>query len=233
MSIRVLVVDDHQVFTEALAATLRRMADLEVAGVALSGPQAVGIAREAQPDVVILDFHLPGYGGEEAIARLREAAPNAKILVLTSDTSDETWARSVRAGAAGCLTKERALGEIEDAVRAAHEGRPLISADRLRAVLTSLETQARPATETGELLTEREVEILLLLADGKDSQAIADGLFISPNTVRTHLQNIFSKMGVHSKLEAVTLAAKTGLLRTPGRHQPAADLLPPSRAGER
>lgn len=233
MSIRVLVVDDHQVFTEALADTLRRMADLEVAGVALSGPQAVGIAREAQPDVVILDFHLPGYGGEEAIARLREAAPNAKILVLTSDTSDETWARSVRAGAAGCLTKERALGEIEDAVRAAHEGRPLISADRLRAVLTSLETQARPATETGELLTEREVEILLLLADGKDNQAIADGLFISPNTVRTHLQNIFSKMGVHSKLEAVTLAAKTGLLRTPGRHQPAVDLLPPSRTADR
>lgn len=232
MSVRVLVVDDHQVFAEALAATLRMTADLEVVGVATSGPQAVGVAREAQADVVILDFHLPGYSGQEAIARLREAAPNAKILVLTSDTSDETWARSVRAGAAGCLTKERALSEIEDAVRAAHEGRPLISADRLRAVLASLESQPRPTTETGEMLTEREIEILLLLADGQDSQAIADALFISPNTVRTHLQNIFSKMGVHSKLEAVTLAAKTGLLRTPGRHQPAADLLPSRRLGE-
>ncbi len=227
MSVRVLIVDDHQVFAEALAATLRMSADFEVAGVAVSGPQAVGIARESQPDVVLLDFHLPGYGGEEAIPRLREAAPDMKILVLTSDTSDATWARSVRAGAAGCVTKERALSEIEDAVRAAHEGRPLISAERLRAVLTSLESQARPTTETGEMLTEREIDILLLLADGKDNQAIADGLFISPNTVRTHLQNIFSKMGVHSKLEAVTLAAKTGLLRTPGRHQPASDLLPP------
>lgn len=233
MSVRVLVVDDHQVFAEALAASLRMSADFEVVGVAMSGPQAVGIARETQPNVVILDFHLPGYSGEEAIPRLHEAAPDAKILVLTSDTSDATWARAVRAGAAACVTKERALSEIEDSVRAAHEGRPLISADRLRAVLTSLESRARPMTETGEMLTEREIEILLLLADGQDSQAIADALFISPNTVRTHLQNIFSKMGVHSKLEAVTLAAKTGLLRTPGRHQPASDLLPPTRSAER
>ncbi len=225
MTIRVLIVDDHQVFAEALATTLARDAEFEVAGVAITGPAGIGIARAAQPDVVILDFHLPGYNAEEAMQRLTESAPNTKVLVLTSDTSDATWARAVRAGAVGCITKERALAEVEDAVRAAHEGRPLISATRLRAVLDSLEAQ-RPTTETGEQLTEREVEILLLLADGKDNQAIADALFISPNTVRTHLQNIFSKMGVHSKLEAVTLAAKTGLLRTPGRHQPAADLLP-------
>ncbi len=222
MSIRVLIVDDHQVFAEALASTLRASEDFEVVGVALSGPQAVGISRETPPDVVLLDFHLPGYGGDEAIARLREVAPEAKVVVLTSDTTDETWARAVRAGAVGCLTKERALVEVQDALRAAREGRPLIPAERLRAVLESLSAApGRALTETGEQLTEREVEILALLADGKDNQAIADALVISPNTVRTHLQNIFSKLGVHSKFEAVTLAAKSGILRSPGRHQPA------------
>lgn len=225
MSVRVLIVDDHQIFAEALAATLRLKPDFAVVGVATTGPQAIGIARESPPDVVLLDFHLPGYSAEEAMQRLREAAPDAKVLVITSDTSDQTWARAVRMGAVGCVTKDKALADVEDALRAAHEGRPLISAERLRAVLDSL-AATRPTTETGEQLTEREVEILLLLADGKDNQAIADALFISPNTVRTHLQNIFSKLGVHSKLEAVTLAAKTGLLRTPGRHQAAADILP-------
>lgn len=225
MSVRVLIVDDHQIFAEALAATLRLKPDFAVVGVATTGPQAIGIARESPPDVVLLDFHLPGYSAEEAMQRLREAAPDAKVLVITSDTSDQTWARAVRMGAVGCVTKDKALADVEDALRAAHEGRPLISAERLRAVLDSL-AATRPTTETGEQLTEREVEILLLLADGKDNQAIADALFISPNTVRTHLQNIFSKLGVHSKLEAVTLAAKTGLLRTSGRHQAAADVLP-------
>lgn len=229
--IRVLIVDDHKIFAEAFASTLSGRPGFEVAGVAITGPQAVGIAKESQPDVVLLDFHLPGYSGEEAIARLREVAPSTKILVLTSDTSDATWARSVRAGAVGCVTKERSLDEIVNGIEAAHEGRPLIEASRLRVVLDGLSAPPRPTSETGEQLTEREVEILLLLADGKDNQTIADVLIISPNTVRTHLQNMFSKMGVHSKLEAVTLAAKTGLLRSPGKHQPAFDLLPPRRAG--
>lgn len=224
---RVLIVDDHKVFAEAIATSLRLSKKVEVAGVATTGPQAVGIAREARPDVVLLDFHLPGYGGEEAITKLREAAPDTKILVLTSDTTDATWARAVRVGAVGCITKERSLEEIEDAINRAHAGEPLISAERMRAVLDSMSQQPRLAT--GEQLTEREVDILLLLADGKDNQAIADTLIISPNTVRTHLQNLFSKMGVHSKLEAVTLAAKLGLLRSPGRHEPPGDLLGPRR----
>jgi DNA-binding NarL/FixJ family response regulator len=232
VSTRVLVVDDHLVFAEALEASLKADPRFDVVAIATTGPQAVGIARATQPDVVLLDFHLPGYSADEGMPRLREAAPNAKVLILTSDTSDQTWARAVRAGAVGCVTKDKGLSEIEDAIVAAREGRPLISAERLQRVLESMVAPGRPTTETGEQLTEREVEILLLLADGKDNQAIADALFISPHTVRTHLQNIFSKMGVHSKLEAVTLAAKTGLLRTSGRHQPAADLLPrgPARA---
>lgn len=226
---RVLIVDDHKVFAEAIGTSLRLSKRVEVAGVATTGPQAVGIAREAQPDVVLLDFHLPGYSGEEAITKLREAAPDMKILVLTSDTSDATWARAVRTGAVGCITKERSLEEIEDAIIKAHSGEPLISAERMRAVLESMSQEPRMATPTGEQLTEREVEILLLLADGKDNQAIADTLIISPNTVRTHLQNLFSKMGVHSKLEAVMLASKLGLLRSPGRHEPPHDLLGPRR----
>lgn len=226
---RVLIVDDHKVFAEAIGTSLRLSKKVEVVGVATTGPQAVGIAREVKPDVVLLDFHLPGYSGEEAIVKLREAAPDTKVLVLTSDTSDGTWARAVRTGAVGCITKERSLEEIEDAIMKAHTGQPLISAERMRAVLDSMSQQPRLATATGEQLTEREVEILLLLADGKDNQAIADTLIISPNTVRTHLQNLFSKMGVHSKLEAVTLAAKLGLLRSPGRHEPPSDLLGPRR----
>jgi len=204
--VRVLIVDDHFLFADALGSAIRQTGEYEVAGVAQSGAQAISMARTAHPDVILLDYHLPGYDATELIPRLRSLAPGARVVVLTSDTSDATLVRGLRMGVEGYLTKERALDDVMDALRAVARGEKYLSEEQLA------RTRALTGEGTGEALTERELGILRLLAQGKDSQAIADELTISANTVRTHLQNIFSKLGVHSKLEAVAAATARGLL---------------------
>jgi len=204
--ILVEIVDDHFLFADALGSVIRGIEGYDVAGIAQSGAQAISIARSARPDVILLDYHLPGYDAADLIPRLRQLSPGVRIVVLTSDTSDATLARGLRAGVEGYITKERALDDVLDALRAVAAGERYLSDEQVA------RTQALTGGGTGEALTERELGILRLLAQGRDSQAIADELTISANTVRTHLQNIFSKLGVHSKLEAVTTAAARGLL---------------------
>jgi len=206
MTTKVEIVDDHFLFADALGSVIRGLDGYEVAGIAQSGAQAISIARTARPDVILLDYHLPGYDAADLIPRLRSLSPGVRIVVLTSDTSDATLARGLRAGVEGYITKERALDDVLDALRAVAAGERYLSDEQVA------RTQAASGEGTGEPLTERELGILRLLARGKDSQAIADELTISANTVRTHLQNIFSKLGVHSKLEAVTTATARGLL---------------------
>ncbi|HEX9437376.1 MAG TPA: response regulator transcription factor [Candidatus Limnocylindria bacterium] len=206
MTTKVEIVDDHFLFADALGSVIRGLDGYEVAGIAQSGAQAISIARTAHPDVILLDYHLPGYDAADLIPRLRSLSPGVRIVVLTSDTSDATLVRGLRAGVEGYITKERALDDVLDALRAVAAGERYLSDEQVA------RTQAATGEGTGEALTERELGILRLLAHGKDSQAIADELTISANTVRTHLQNIFSKLGVHSKLEAVTTATARGLL---------------------
>lgn len=202
---RVAIVDDHFLFADALGSVIRGLDGYEVAGIAQSGAQAISIARTARPDVILLDYHLPGYDAADLIPRLRQLSPGVRIVVLTSDTSDATLVRGLRAGVEGYLTKERALDDVLDALRTVASGERYLTDEQV--------ARTHAATEgTGESLTERELGILRLLAQGKDSQAIANELTISANTVRTHLQNIFSKLGAHSKLEAVATATARGLL---------------------
>jgi DNA-binding NarL/FixJ family response regulator len=206
MTTKVEIVDDHFLFADALGSVIRGMPEYEVAGIAQSGAQAISIARTAQPDIVLLDYHLPGYDAADLIPRLRQLSPGVRIVILTSDTTDATLARGVRAGVEGYITKERALDDVLDALRTVAAGERYLSDEQMA------RTQALAAEGSGEALTERELGILRLVAQGKDSQAIADELTISANTVRTHLQNIFSKLGAHSKLEAVATATARGLL---------------------
>lgn len=206
MTTRVEIVDDHFLFADALGSVIRGLDGYEVAGIAQSGAQAISIARTARPDVILLDYHLPGYDAADLIPRLRQLSPGVRIVVLTSDTTDATLARGLRAGVEGYITKERALDDVLEALRTVSGGGQYLSDEQVA------RSQAVTGGSTGETLTERELGILRLLAQGKDSQAIADELTISTNTVRTHLQNIFAKLGVHSKLEAVTTATARGLL---------------------
>ena len=193
MSPSVAIVDDHFLFAEALAGAVREIGGHEVAGIAVTGAQAVSLCRERQPDIVLLDLHLPGYKGEELIARVRSAAPRAKVIIVTSDTTEASLARAMQAGASAYITKDRA---IDDVVRA------------LREAATQLgPREARPA------LTDRELEILRYLDRGRDPKAIAAELGLSVHTVRTHLQNAFEKLGARSQIEALSLARQRSLLR--------------------
>jgi two-component system, NarL family, response regulator len=206
MTTRVEIVDDHFLFADALGSVIRGLEGYEVAGIAQSGAQAISIARTAQPDVILLDYHLPGYDAADLIPRLRQLRPGVRIIVLTSDTSEGTLVRGLRAGVEGYITKERALDDVLEAMRTVAAGGRYLTDEQMA------RSQVASGEASGEALTERELGILRLLAQGKDNQAIADQLTISTNTVRTHLQNIFSKLGVHSKLEAVTTANARGLL---------------------
>lgn len=202
---RVQIVDDHFLFAEALGSVIRELPEYDVVGIAVTGPQAISMAQEKQPQVILLDYHLPGYTAEQIIPRLRSLSPNSRVIILTSDTSTMTLAKSLQAGVSGYLTKDRALDDVVAALKQVAAGQNII---------TEAQAAALPETASeGDALTTREVEILNLLAMGKDAVAIADELTISANTVRTHLQNIFSKLGAHSRLEAVVLARSRGAIR--------------------
>ncbi|HEX9495673.1 MAG TPA: response regulator transcription factor [Candidatus Limnocylindria bacterium] len=203
---RVQIVDDHFLFAEALGSVIRDLPDYELVGLAVTGPQALSMAQEKQPQIVLLDYHLPGYSAEQLAPRLRAAAPGARIVILTSDTTEGSMVKGVQAGVDGYLTKDRALDDVVQALASVRQGRSALTAEQLATA------QALPSDAQADALTGRELEILRLMASGRDSTAIADDLAISQNTVRTHLQNLFAKLGAHSKLEAVTIATRRKLL---------------------
>jgi DNA-binding NarL/FixJ family response regulator len=201
---RVQIVDDHFLFAEALGSVIRDLPEYDLVGIAVTGPQAVSMSQDKQPEVILLDYHLPGYSADQLIPRLRNAAPSSRVIILTSDTSEASLVKGIQAGVSGYLTKDRALDDVVQALRAVAAGQSILTVDQI--------SKVPQADVAGEQLTHREVEILRMLARGRDAQSIADELTISSNTVRTHLQNIFGKLGAHSKLEAVSLAGRRGLL---------------------
>ncbi|MBI3522603.1 MAG: response regulator transcription factor [Chloroflexi bacterium] len=205
MPTRVQIVDDHFLFAEALGSVIREIPAYDLVGIAVTGSQAISMAQEKQPEIILLDFHLPGYSADVLGPRLHSVAHNAKIVILTSDQTEASMVKGIQSGALGYLTKDRALDDVIRALDDVAAGAVVLSPEQL-------EIARRGQLEPGETLTQREIEILKLLSRGRDTLAIADVLTISANTVRTHLQNIFSKLGAHSKLEAVTVAKDRGLL---------------------
>jgi len=214
--IRVLLVDDHQLLVDALSHALEGIPDIRVVAVARSVAEARMAARE-QLDVVLMDYHLPDGTGAEATRAIKSRWPSARVVMLTAVSDDETILESIQAGADGYLTKDRAMSDVVEAVRAAHGGEILLP----RAVVFGIARRVAAARERSETLpvaeplTPRELEVLKTLVEGLPSREICARLFIAPNTLRTHTQNIMSKLQVHSKLEAVAFALRHRMVEPP------------------
>lgn len=210
--ITVLVVDDHQMFSQGLVRILEEQSDISVVGTAESVQGSVAAARMHKPDVVLMDYELSDGHGVDAAAQIRKDLPDTRVVMLTAYTDDAILVAAIEAGCSGYVTKHKVIEEVVDAVRAAHAGEALISPAMLVRLLPKLRPNKRGV---GSDLTERETEVLRLLAEGLSNQAIADKLVISVHTVRHHVQNVITKLQAHSKLEAVATAAREGLIRYP------------------
>jgi len=216
--IRVLLVDDHAVFCDALSAILGLEADIQVVGRGGSVREAVEAARRLEPDVVLLDVHMPDGSGIEAVAAIKTDRPQTQVVILTSDEDESVLRSAVQAGVTGYLSKHESAAQVVQAVRSAARGEALIAPYMLARLLHGLQKKDEPGPATP--LTKRELEVLRELSLGHDNDAVATALRMSPNTVRTHVQNILSKLKVHSKLEAVSRGIREGWIRIP--QEPAA-----------
>src|SRR3954463_3254419 len=214
--IRVLFVEDHQLLADALSALLGREPDIEVVGVAGTVADAKAMSKE-RLDVVLMDYHLPDGTGAEATRAIKARWPGARVVMVTALTDDETVLESIRAGADGYLTKDRAAEDVVNAVRAAYAGETLLP----RQVIVEIARRVSAARErkeerrVAEPLTPRELKVLRALTEGVSTPEICDRLFIAPHTLRTHVQNIMGKLRVHSKLEAVAFARRYRLVEPP------------------
>jgi DNA-binding NarL/FixJ family response regulator len=206
--IRVLIVEDHQVVAEGLAALINHQIDMKVVGEAGSVAETLIAAAELGPDVVLLDFRLPDGTGAEAAAAIREVRPEAKLIFLTREDTDEARFSAVQSGASAFIHKSKAAAEVVKAIRDVARGRTLITPRTIATLLA----KRRGIEAQLQSLTVREREVLRLMADGLSSRAIAAKLGISYTTIRTHIRSVGSKLGVHSKLEAIVKARELGLL---------------------
>jgi len=207
--IRVLIVDDHDVFASSLAQVLELEADLRSLGTASSIAEARTMIPTTLPDVVLMDHRLPDGDGIAAISELQPLRHSAKFVVLTASTADHVLVTAIEAGASGFLSKSRSLDEVRSAVRAAHSGEAVISPELLARLLPRLNRRREPSRVE---LTERELEVLGLLAEGLTNSEIAERIVVSVHTVRNHVANLSAKLGAHSKLEALSIAIRRGLL---------------------
>ena len=213
--ITVLLVDDHRLVVEGLAALLNAAEDVRVIATAASGGDAVRLAADHQPNVIVMDAHLQNESGAEVAMRVRERRPQVPIVFVSADETEAAMIDAVRAGACAYLPKSRAAADVVDAVRRAADGEMMIPAAQLARLLARSHEMARDEAERRrvlESLTPREREVLGLMAGGFDNRAIAAELGIGFTTVRGHVQNILEKLEAHSKLEALACAARYGLL---------------------
>jgi DNA-binding NarL/FixJ family response regulator len=211
-TVGVLIVDDHRMFAESLARLLSDEPGIEVLGVAATGADAIELVSTLHPRVVLMDYQLPDRDGVLLTAEVRRTNPGVMVVMLTGSTDDRVLLAAIDAGCSGFLTKDRAAAEVADAVRAAAVGEALISPALLARLLPKLNRTHR---SIGENLSDREREILALLARGWSNKVIAAELFLSVNTIRNHVQSILSKLGAHSKLEAVATAVREGIIDYP------------------
>jgi DNA-binding NarL/FixJ family response regulator len=214
--IRVLVVDDHALFRRGLEMVLAQESDIEVVGEAGDGAEAVERAADLLPDVVLMDIRMPRRSGIEACTAIKDVVPSAQIIMLTISDEEADLYEAIKAGATGYLLKEISIDEVATAIRAVAGGQSLISpsmASKLISEFASLvkrdgDRQQVPAPR----LTERELEVLRLVARGLNNRDIARQLFISENTVKNHVRNILEKLQLHSRMEAVVYAVREKLL---------------------
>ncbi|QBI19193.1 response regulator transcription factor [Egibacter rhizosphaerae] len=212
----VLIADDHSLFRRGLEMVLSSEPDIDVLAEAGDGDEAVRLATSHQPDLVLMDVRMPTVSGIEATREIKQAIPQAKILMLTISDEEEDLYEAIKAGASGYLLKEISIDEVADAVRAVHAGQSLITPSMASKLLDEFASMAKKGEEKEQVpapkLTEREMEVLSLVAQGLGNREIARELFISENTVKNHVRNILEKLHLHSRMEAVVYAVREKLL---------------------
>jgi DNA-binding NarL/FixJ family response regulator len=212
--VRVIVVDDHDLFRTGLRNLLEEHG-VQVIGEAGNGQTAVRLVTELAPDVVIMDLNMPGLSGVEATRRLMTIAPLSRVVVLTISVDDEDVMNAVMAGACGYLLKDSSIDQLIAGIRAAAAGESLISPQIASKMLQRLRSQATSenAAETIRAeLSEREIQVLKLIANGKDNAQIAQDLFISPKTVKNHISNILMKLQIENRIQAAVYAVRSGIV---------------------
>lgn len=203
-TIRIMIIDDHPVVREGLAAIIERRPGMTVVAEGASGVEAVALYRAKQPDVTLMDLRLPEMDGVAAIRAIRSEFPDARILVVTTYDGDEDIYRAIQAGAKGYLLKDSPRDHLLEAIRVVRSGKAFIPSD----VATKLSERM-----SGQELTPREREVLQLIAGGKSNQEVGAALFISEGTVKGHVVNILEKLGAGDRTQAVTIAIKRGIIR--------------------
>ena len=218
MSIRVLLVDDQALVRSGFRLILETRDDIEVVGEAADGREAVDLARRVRPDVVLMDVRMPHVDGVEATLRLAAAGLPARVLILTTFDLDEYVYEAIRAGASGFLLKDVQPAQLVEAIRVVAAGEALLAPTVTRRLLDHFadalpSTEPKPPRPDLARLTERELEILKLLARGLSNAELADALFLSETTVKTHISSVLRKLGLRDRVQAVVLAYEAGLVR--------------------
>ncbi len=202
-TIRILIAEDHQVVRQGFIALLNMVDGLSIVAEAANGQQAIDLFRQHRPDVTLMDLRMPGIGGVETIIAIRREFPEARIIVLTTFDGDEDIFRAIQAGARGYMLKGMSVDELIDAIQTVHHGRsriPAAVAERLAERLS------------GNALTDRETEVLRTIVAGKSNKEIAAALFISEATVKTHINNLLSKLGATDRTQAARIALQRGIV---------------------
>ena len=214
--LRVMIVDDHALFRRGIQMVLDQEPDLEVVGEASDATEAITKATELMPDVLLMDVRMPGRSGIEAAGEIKDLLPHAKILMLTISDEESDLYDAIKAGASGYLLKEIPIEEVADAIRSVWAGQSRISPSMASKLLTEFAAMSKRADERTRVpaprLTDREMEVLQLVAEGLSNRDIGQRLFISENTVKNHIRNILEKLHLHSRMEAVVFAVREKMI---------------------
>ena len=211
--IKLIIADDHNIIRQGLRLILETEEDFNIVAEASDGAEALSLCAEHNPDVVLMDLRMPGMDGLTAIEKLRDRQPEIAVVILTTFNEDELMLRGLQAGARGYLLKDTERSALFDTIRAAARGETLLKPEIMARVLaTAGSGQTAPSTESDISLTERELEVLQAVARGDRSKEVAVQLGISERTVKAHLGNIYSKLGVDSRAAAIAIAAQKGIL---------------------
>ena len=223
MSVRVLLADDQRLVRESLSTMLGLLDGIELLGTAADGEQAVDLAMELRPEVVLMDLRMPGTDGIEATRLLHERLPEIGVIALTTYADDESVLGALRAGARGYLTKDASSEDIRAAILCVASGSAGLDPAVQHHVVAALTLVPPTPALAGEApvtlpheLTPREAEVLVLIAEGLSNVEIAERLFVSPTTVKSHINHLFAKAGIRDRAQAVNYAYRTGLARPPG-----------------